>query len=229
MAGFDTRNALNLAIRHLSNAALERAAGGYIPPKEAERQRKEQERLHTAQQRDMERQQKDQARQEEKARKEAERAAKDNGGSIGWSKKRSNAEIRSSHYEDGRSKSHVGYVNPIDFLHATTSNDDELRTIMKSAGDLNREKIEEECHVKSYTFVIAVTKLKNDQYRKDFENSSEFNKVLSDKGKFNIKIKFLTLKEIIESIWAEEHNTAVESSEIARLIQLLKAANMKIY
>jgi len=144
MAGFDTRNALNLAIRALRDAALERAAGGYIPPKEAERQRKEQERQQIAQQRDMERQQKDQARQEEKARKEAERVAKDNGGSIGWSKKRSNAEIRSSHYEDGRSKSHVGYVNPIDFLHATTSNDDELRTIMKSAGDLNREKIEEE-------------------------------------------------------------------------------------
>jgi hypothetical protein len=144
MAGFDTRNALNLAIRHLSNAALERAAGGYIPPREAERQRKEQERLHIAQQRDMERQQKDQARQEEKARKEAERAAKDNGGSIGWSKNRLSKEIRTSHYEDGRSKSHVGYVNPMDFLHATTSNDDELRTIVKSAGDLNREKIEKE-------------------------------------------------------------------------------------
>jgi hypothetical protein len=69
---------------------------------------------------------------------------KSEGGSIGWSKNRLSKEIRASHYDDGRSKSHVGYVNPMAFLHATTSNDDELKTIIKGAGDLNRERIEKE-------------------------------------------------------------------------------------
>ncbi|MCA6471871.1 MAG: hypothetical protein IM591_15975 [Chitinophagaceae bacterium] len=91
-----------------------------------------------------------------------------------------------------------------------------------------RERIEDECRVKSYTYVVAVTKLKNQQFREAFEKCREFNKILSDNGKFKIKIKFLTLREIVDAIWAEEHNTAVESSEIARLIQLLKAANIKL-
>ena len=69
---------------------------------------------------------------------------------------------------------------------------------------------------------------KNEEYKEAFENCPEFIKVITNSGKFKIKIKFLTLKEIIETISAEEQNTAVESSEIARLIQLLKAANMKI-
>jgi hypothetical protein len=70
MAGFDTRNALNLAIRHLTKTALERNAGGWIPPKEEERQRKDQERQHISHQRDAERQQKDQARQEQAQQKQ---------------------------------------------------------------------------------------------------------------------------------------------------------------
>jgi hypothetical protein len=91
-----------------------------------------------------------------------------------------------------------------------------------------REKIKTECRTTKYTFIIAVTKLKNEEYKEAFENCPEFIKVITNSGKFKIKIKFLTLKEIIETISAEEQNTAVESSEIARLIQLLKAANMKI-
>lgn len=55
MAGFDTRNALNLAIRALGKAALERNAGGWIPPREQERR-----------QRDAMRQEQQQARQAEK-------------------------------------------------------------------------------------------------------------------------------------------------------------------
>ena len=63
MAGFDTRNALNLAIRALTDSAIKRAAGGWIPPKERERQ-----------QRDAMRQEQQQARQAEKEQKEAVRA-----------------------------------------------------------------------------------------------------------------------------------------------------------
>lgn len=63
MAGFDTRNALNIAIRALTDSAIKRAAGGWIPPKERERQ-----------QRDAMRQEQQQARQAEKEQKEAARA-----------------------------------------------------------------------------------------------------------------------------------------------------------
>jgi hypothetical protein len=91
-----------------------------------------------------------------------------------------------------------------------------------------REKITNECNTSKFTFIIAVTKLKNEKYRQDFENCPQFINMISDSGKFNIKIKFLTLKEIISAIWEEKHNTAVESSEIGRLIQLLRAANMTI-
>jgi hypothetical protein len=91
-----------------------------------------------------------------------------------------------------------------------------------------REKIAHECQVKSFTYVIAVTKLKNEKFRSDFEKCEQFNKVLSDSGKFKIKIEFLTLEEIIKSIWAEEQSKTIESSEIARLLQLFKAANLKI-
>lgn len=60
MAGFDTRNALNLAIRHLSKVALERAAGGWIPPKEEERRFKEQTRAEEKHRRETERHGKEQ-------------------------------------------------------------------------------------------------------------------------------------------------------------------------
>jgi hypothetical protein len=92
-----------------------------------------------------------------------------------------------------------------------------------------REKIKRECNSSKYTFIIAVTKLKNEKYKDDFEKCPEFINVLSDNGKFNIEIKFLTLQQIITAISDEEHNTVLESSEIARLIQLLRAANMKIH
>jgi hypothetical protein len=70
MALFDSKHALNTAIRYLAETAHKRAAGGWIPPKERERQQKDQERQQIAQQRDMERQQKDQARQEQAQQKQ---------------------------------------------------------------------------------------------------------------------------------------------------------------
>ena len=69
MAGFDTRNALNLAIRALTDTATKRAAGGWIPPKERERQQRDAMRAEEKQARQAEKQQKEHARSEEKQQK----------------------------------------------------------------------------------------------------------------------------------------------------------------
>lgn len=63
MAGFDTKEMMNRAIRYMAQTAMERAAGGWVPPKERERQQKEAMRAEEKQ-----------ARQAEKQHKEANRA-----------------------------------------------------------------------------------------------------------------------------------------------------------
>jgi hypothetical protein len=44
----------------------------------------------------------------------------------------------------------------------------------------------------------------------------------------NVKIEFLTLEDLIAGIVDDIKGTALESSEIGRFIQLLKAANLTI-
>ena len=63
---------------------------------------------------------------------------------IGWSKDRLNREINRSHYNDGRAKSHVGFVNPTDFLHSTTPSESYEGLIKKASGTLDREKLSKE-------------------------------------------------------------------------------------
>jgi len=91
-----------------------------------------------------------------------------------------------------------------------------------------REKVITETQTKSFTYVVAVTKLKNEDYRKRFEESQTFIKILKGNSNIKIDIEILTLSEIFESIWSEKQTTAVENSEIGRLIQLMKAAGIKI-
>lgn len=69
MAGFDTRNALNIAIRALTDSAMKRAAGGWIPPKERERQQKEAMRAEEKQARQVEKDHKEATRAHEKQQK----------------------------------------------------------------------------------------------------------------------------------------------------------------
>jgi len=64
--------------------------------------------------------------------------------SIGWSPKRTDFEISSSHYDDGRSKAYVATVNPMDFLHATTRDDEHFNKIWDEAGNLNLKKLTKE-------------------------------------------------------------------------------------
>ena len=51
--------------------------------------------------------------------------------------------------------------------------------------------------------------------------------MLSDNGCFKVTISFLTLETIITTIQNEPQNTAVESTEIGRFLQLLNAADLK--
>ena len=63
---------------------------------------------------------------------------------IGWNSKRIQNEVAASHYNDGRSKSHVGFVNPMHFLHATTPDNQHLAQIVNQAGQLDKEKLSKE-------------------------------------------------------------------------------------
>lgn len=74
---FDSKYALNDAIRYLTKVAERRAAGGWVPPKERERQQKEAMRAEEKQARQVEKQQKEAARAEEKQQRKAERQNKE--------------------------------------------------------------------------------------------------------------------------------------------------------
>lgn len=69
MALFDSKTALNHAIRYLTDAAVKRNAGGWVPPKEQERQQRDAMRQEQQQARQAEKQQKEAARAEEKQQK----------------------------------------------------------------------------------------------------------------------------------------------------------------
>ena len=91
-----------------------------------------------------------------------------------------------------------------------------------------RKKIYEETKSKSFTYIIAVTKLRNEKYKEEFVNCKVFNNILSNNGEFKVKIKFLTLEEMLTSIIEARSGTAIESTEIGRFIQLISAANLTI-
>lgn len=91
-----------------------------------------------------------------------------------------------------------------------------------------RDKIYEETNSKTFNYYIAVTKLINSDRDYDFCNNKEFIKLLSNDGEFNVTIKFLTLEKIIEEIRMGSKSTAVESTEIGRILQLIEAAGLKI-
>lgn len=90
-----------------------------------------------------------------------------------------------------------------------------------------RDKILEETNSTQFNYIIAVTKLKNIGKIDEFCNNPKFLNMLSDNGKFVVKISFLTLEEIITEIQKENSTTAVESTEIGRFLQLLNAADIK--
>ena len=91
-----------------------------------------------------------------------------------------------------------------------------------------RNCILKETGLKSFTYVIAVVKTVNDEYLDRFVTEQKFLNRLSKNGEFDVKIKILTLKDMLESIWTEDRGHTIESSEIGRFIQLLKAADLRL-
>jgi hypothetical protein len=92
-----------------------------------------------------------------------------------------------------------------------------------------RDKILEETNSINFTYYIAVTRLDNADKIDAFKNCVFFlNKLKGDNKDAIVNIEFLTLESMITSIMEEKNNTAVESAEIGRFLQLIKAANMKI-
>jgi hypothetical protein len=51
---------------------------------------------------------------------------------------------------------------------------------------------------------------------------------LSDNGKNKVKIEFLTLENMLNELLNEKVNTTIESTEIGRFIQLIKATGLKL-
>jgi hypothetical protein len=90
-----------------------------------------------------------------------------------------------------------------------------------------RDKIQEETNSKKFNYIIAVTKLNNLKRINEFCNHKNFLNILSDNGNFKVAINFLTLETIITTIQNEPQNTAVESTEIGRFLQLLNAADLR--
>ncbi len=93
-----------------------------------------------------------------------------------------------------------------------------------------REKIYAETNSFDFTYYIAITKIKRNRGNKieDFKKCQLFLDNLSDNGKHNVKIEFLTLETMLSEILNEERNTTIEATEIGRFLQLVKAAGLKL-
>ena len=91
-----------------------------------------------------------------------------------------------------------------------------------------RDTIYKETKSYDFTYYIAVTKFRQQNKIEDFKNCKLFLNNLSDNGKHNVKINFLTLEEILNEIYGEHSSTTLEATEIGRFIQLIKAAKIRI-
>jgi hypothetical protein len=92
-----------------------------------------------------------------------------------------------------------------------------------------RDKIFQETQSHSFTYFISITKFKgrNPKHVEGFKNCQVFLNNLSDNGKYEVKIEFLTLEHMIHEILSQDSNTTLESTEIGRFMQLIKAADLK--
>lgn len=93
-----------------------------------------------------------------------------------------------------------------------------------------RDKVYNETDSYDFTYFIAITKIKKNKSKKidDFKNCELFLNNLSDNGKNKVKIEFLTLENMLSELLNEKTNTTIESTEIGRFIQLIKATGLKL-
>lgn len=93
-----------------------------------------------------------------------------------------------------------------------------------------RDRIYQETGSTSFDYYIAVTKLKNINAVRldDFKTCPQFISMLSDEGKHDVTINFLTLEDMLREIFQEKSSTTLEATEIGRFIQLIRAANLNL-
>jgi len=86
------------------------------------------------------------------------------------------------------------------------------------------ETIKKETGQKNFTYVIAVTKLLNEEKKLELEQKI---KEAFKAKRFNVKLEILTLEQIVNEALeriAEMETNRLESTEIGRVLQLFKAA-----
>lgn len=93
-----------------------------------------------------------------------------------------------------------------------------------------RDTIFKETGSYDFTYYICITKIKKnkDKTKEKFKRSPIFLKNLTDRGKHTVKIEFLTLESMLKVIFDHSTGTTVESTEIGRFMQLIKAAELKL-
>jgi len=93
-----------------------------------------------------------------------------------------------------------------------------------------RDKVFYETGSYDFTYYIAITKIKKNKSKKidEFRNCNLFIDNLSNNGQNNVKIEFLTLEDMLSELLNEKTNTTIESTEIGRFIQLIKATGLKL-
>lgn len=95
------------------------------------------------------------------------------------------------------------------------------------------KKIKDETGSTHFTYIIAVTKIsgKLPEENKARLETSEIIKNRFKKYGFDVKIRILTLEEMLKDInkrLEEKQTPALESTNLGRLLQLMKAANLKL-
>ena len=91
-----------------------------------------------------------------------------------------------------------------------------------------RDKIYAETLSRNFTYYIVVTKLIHRQDEEAFINCSNFISNLSDNNVNKVKIKFLTLEQMILDLTSAKYSTTLEATELGRMIQLIRAAGLSI-
>lgn len=89
-----------------------------------------------------------------------------------------------------------------------------------------RDAVFRETRTYDFTYYIAVTKLINENRVDDFKKCTLFLENLKENLTSKVQIEFITLEKMIMEIFGEENSTKVDSTEIGRFIQLLKAAEI---
>lgn len=91
-----------------------------------------------------------------------------------------------------------------------------------------RDKVYEETGSRDFDYYIAVTKFKKNKTRmiEQFIQCPLFLNNLTDQGKYKVTINFLTLDDMLREIFLEKSSTTLESTEIGRFMQLIRAAGV---